>query len=294
MPTTSTKSLETVASGFASMAIDLEKRLATANDFNRTAAEENAQLRQRAADAEAQLAAANDAGRIVAQNYEAEKARADHLDNLINQAAADFISGNGCATAGALAGLKARCEAAESRFMIANKQGYEKGQEVNRLNYEAANRFMAERDTLAAQVATLKQHLIWVLPMAKGYAHKSGVESNWRFIEDAENAALAATPDNASKELAELRDPSIALVLDELYRASSKFPEWPTDPFHALAVLGEEFGEVTKEMLQFTYETHKTNADKVRTEAIQCAAMGLRLVMSLDRYEFIPSQQHRP
>ena len=31
-------------------------------------------------------------------------------------------------------------------------------------------------------------------------------------------------------------------VLAELNRATTKFPTWPTDPLHALAVLGEEFG----------------------------------------------------
>jgi NTP pyrophosphatase (non-canonical NTP hydrolase) len=47
------------------------------------------------------------------------------------------------------------------------------------------------------------------------------------------------------------------LVQAELARAVAKFPTWPTDPLHALAVLGEEFGELTKAMLQHTYEPHK-------------------------------------
>lgn len=81
-------------------------------------------------------------------------------------------------------------------------------------------------------------------------------------------------------------------VLAELERATRKFPTWPTDPLHALAVLGEEFGELTKDMLQLTYEPHKTNAANVRTEALQTAAMALRLFMSLDRYEYRPGVQH--
>ena len=36
-------------------------------------------------------------------------------------------------------------------------------------------------------------------------------------------------------------------ILAELERATEKFPTWPTDPLHALAVLGEEFDELTKE-----------------------------------------------
>jgi len=81
-------------------------------------------------------------------------------------------------------------------------------------------------------------------------------------------------------------------VQAELQRATTKFPTWPTDPLHALAVLGEEFGELTKDMLQLTYEPHKTSRANVRKEAIQTAAMALRLAMSLDRYEYQPGEQH--
>ena len=82
-------------------------------------------------------------------------------------------------------------------------------------------------------------------------------------------------------------------VQAELARATKKFPTWPTDPLHALAVLGEEFGELTKAMLQFTYEPHKkvTRMD-IRTEAIQTAAMALRLAMSLPMYDYAPGPQH--
>lgn len=85
----------------------------------------------------------------------------------------------------------------------------------------------------------------------------------------------------------------IAEVQAELERATTKFPTWPTDPLHALAVLGEEFGELTKAMLQFTYEPHKTNRQEIRAEAIQTAAMALRLAMSLSAYDYAPSLQHK-
>lgn len=87
---------------------------------------------------------------------------------------------------------------------------------------------------------------------------------------------------------------TIEEVLSELEKATTKFPTWPTDPLHALAVLGEEYGELNKAMLQLTYEPHKEDASvcHVRQEAIQTAAMALRLVMSLDRYEYAPGAQH--
>jgi len=80
----------------------------------------------------------------------------------------------------------------------------------------------------------------------------------------------------------------------EIDRAVRKFPKWPTDPLHALAVLGEEYGELNKAVLQLTYEPHKpgSSVQEVRKEAIQTAAMAMRFVMSLDRYKYGECEQH--
>ena len=86
--------------------------------------------------------------------------------------------------------------------------------------------------------------------------------------------------------------PVVAEILDEVERAMRKFPSWPTDPLHALAVLGEEFGELTKDVLQLTYEPHKSCRENVRVEAIQTAAMALRFAASLDVYEYERGNQH--
>ena len=95
-----------------------------------------------------------------------------------------------------------------------------------------------------------------------------------------------ASPCSASVEVA------ASLALDEVEKATSKFPTWPTDPLHALGVLAEEFGELSKEVVQLTYEPHKSTLGCVREEAIQTAAMALRFLASLDRYEFTPRAQH--
>lgn len=81
-------------------------------------------------------------------------------------------------------------------------------------------------------------------------------------------------------------------VFDEIDRAIAKFPTWPTDPLHALAVLGEEYGELTKAVLQSVYEPEKSSPASVREEAVQVAAMALRFLASLDRYEYAPGHQH--
>lgn len=86
--------------------------------------------------------------------------------------------------------------------------------------------------------------------------------------------------------------PETRELAEEIANAINKFPTWPTDPLHALAVLGDEFGELTKAMLQLTYEPHKSSVEKVRTEALQTVAVALRLFRSLDRYEYHRSEQH--
>lgn len=82
-------------------------------------------------------------------------------------------------------------------------------------------------------------------------------------------------------------------VLDELHRATRKFPFWPNDPLHAAAIIGEELGELNQAILQRMYEPSKNvSIEHVRSEAVQVAAMALRFLHSLDRYDFQPGEQH--
>lgn len=81
-------------------------------------------------------------------------------------------------------------------------------------------------------------------------------------------------------------------VGQEIDKAVAKFPTWPTDPIHAVCVLGEEYGELQKAVLQLTYEPHKTSKEDVRMEAIQTAAMAIRFLASLDDYDYVQSKQH--
>jgi len=85
----------------------------------------------------------------------------------------------------------------------------------------------------------------------------------------------------------------IHLTLAEWQKAVAKFPTWPTDPFHALTVVGEEVGELNKALLQYVYETEKgVTMDDIREEAVQAAAMCLRWIASIDRYVFSMGDQH--
>lgn len=82
-------------------------------------------------------------------------------------------------------------------------------------------------------------------------------------------------------------------ILAELTRAETKFPGWPEDALHALAVLGEEFGELTQAVLQRTYEAEESDviAWAVRTEAVQTAAMALRFLINIEGYLYRPCVQ---
>lgn len=98
--------------------------------------------------------------------------------------------------------------------------------------------------------------------------------------------------DLSSKRLQGLAD-AFGVTSAEIRRAIAKFPTWPTDPFHALAVVGEEYGELQKATLQHVYEHHKgVTRQDIEMEAIQTAAMAVRFIMSLERYRFEPGHQH--
>lgn len=109
-------------------------------------------------------------------------------------------------------------------------------------------------------------------------AHALGMQ--FQFAEGAEPALPTAVHE------------AVAGVLLELRRALAKFPTWPTDPLHAIAVVNEEVGDLNKELLQLTYEPHKVKPEGVHTEAVQSAAMTLRFLASMGRYEFRECVQH--
>jgi hypothetical protein len=84
-------------------------------------------------------------------------------------------------------------------------------------------------------------------------------------------------------------------VSQELRAAIEKFPQWPDDMLHALAIVGEEFGELTKDVLQFHYEPHKGKTEAtIRAEAVQTLCMLHRFLNSLDtgRYTTPSITQH--
>lgn len=84
----------------------------------------------------------------------------------------------------------------------------------------------------------------------------------------------------------------MAEVEAEIGRAVAKFPTWPTRIIDAGNVVSEEAGELAKACLQVTYEPHKETLDGVRMEAVQTAAIAIRFLLSMDRYDCEPGPQH--
>lgn len=163
-----------------------------------------------------------------------------------------------------------RCEFAKQLYELTKSTGGFDSEEFG-FAQEIAMQYGADYLDDDATVFRMSAEHIYVLMKAMGYQRKDAIARSGMLMPTAE---------------------PVTLILEELRRAVTKFPTWPTDPLHAVAVLGEEFGELTKAALQTTYEPHKSSVADVRIEAIQTAAMALRFVLSLDKYKYAAGEQH--
>lgn len=91
----------------------------------------------------------------------------------------------------------------------------------------------------------------------------------------------------SSRETATIKD-----IADELCRAISKWPGWPTDPIHAAAVVSEEAGELVRAANRFVYEG--ADIGEMKKEAVQVGAMAIRFLAGLEDYEARKSNLKEP
>lgn len=89
-----------------------------------------------------------------------------------------------------------------------------------------------------------------------------------------------------------LFDDTVDQILFELARAEHKHPGWPENIFEQLAIIGEEFGELQKAALELHYKYPSAHVSYIEEEAIQTAAMVIRLLIDIkqrrrDRGEYI-------
>ena len=69
-------------------------------------------------------------------------------------------------------------------------------------------------------------------------------------------------------------------VIAELRSAEAKYPAWPTDLIHQVAIMQEESGEAIRAALNHVY--HGEPLQELRGELVQTAAMCLRCLKNLE------------
>jgi hypothetical protein len=70
-------------------------------------------------------------------------------------------------------------------------------------------------------------------------------------------------------------------IHDEISSAEAKYPDWPDDPIHGVAIMAEESGEAVRACLNMVY--HGADRAEYRKELVQTAAMAIRAIIGLDR-----------
>ena len=80
----------------------------------------------------------------------------------------------------------------------------------------------------------------------------------------------------------------IKLVEKELDLAKLKYPKWPSDPIHAIAIAWEEKGELIQASIDhlYPYGNHKENdtLERMTKEALQMICMGIRFLENIESY----------
>jgi hypothetical protein len=70
-------------------------------------------------------------------------------------------------------------------------------------------------------------------------------------------------------------------VLDELERAITLYPLYPSDVVHAAAIVSEEAGELVRAANNVYYADSVGNREDLHREAVQTAAMAVRFLMEI-------------
>ena len=81
------------------------------------------------------------------------------------------------------------------------------------------------------------------------------------------------------RTLFEHGEEAIDLVCSELKKAEKKFPGWPEDKIHAVAIMIEEAGESMQAAIDCVYSGGEV--DHLRKELAQTGAMCLRCLIHL-------------
>lgn len=79
-------------------------------------------------------------------------------------------------------------------------------------------------------------------------------------------------------------------IRTERDRAEHIYPDWPTDPVHAVNILTEEVGKAAQEANRFTFRKNDSDMqrDRLRQKLITSGAMVLRCLINLESYQAGP------
>lgn len=147
---------------------------------------------------------------------------------------------------------------------------------VKRLE-EDRDHWMASADSLRIENEALHET---ILDGADKVAHRLGVarKANRDLRREVEKARALAAAAGA---------PALLAVVQELERARSLHPNWPTCRFEQVAVITEELGEVAQAAIDHRTAERRGDASlgeamaHMRGEAVQLAAMAIRFLESL-------------
>lgn len=82
----------------------------------------------------------------------------------------------------------------------------------------------------------------------------------------------------------------LTAILAELERAKAKFPQWPSDPIHAAAIVGEESGELIRAAVIHVYENG--SEDECWKEAVQTAVTAIRFLEGIESNHYYPQKRY--
>lgn len=88
------------------------------------------------------------------------------------------------------------------------------------------------------------------------------------------------------EEVQDQNEKIIPEILKETSRSHNKFGVQDRHPLEWLAILSEEHGEASKEVVEYSMAGSIEALVNLRTELIQVAAVAINFISSLDRNEF--------
>jgi len=73
----------------------------------------------------------------------------------------------------------------------------------------------------------------------------------------------------------------VGLIINEVNRAEAKHPNWPNDTVYGMAIIGEEYGEATREAVKIEMNEDDASLENLKSELVHTAATCIRMLKNL-------------